>query len=60
MELLPRSEAVLQMQADLVSRYSLSSDVYGPSDQRRLRVFPDSHLAGPSGLTKVTLLWVTI
>ena len=39
-ELLPRSEAVLQMQADLVSRYSLSSDVYGPSDQRRLRVFP--------------------
>ena len=39
-ELLPRSEAVLKMQADLVSRYSLSSDVYGPSDQRRLRVFP--------------------
>ena len=39
-ELLPRSEAVLQMQADLVSRYSLRSDVYGPSDQRRLRVFP--------------------
>ena len=39
-ELLPRSEVVLQMQADLVARYSLRSDVYGPSDQRRLRVFP--------------------
>ena len=39
-ELLPRSEVVLQMQADLVARYRLRSDVYGPSDQRRLRVFP--------------------
>ena len=39
-ELLPRSDVVLQMQADLVARYRLRSDVYGPSDQRRLRVFP--------------------
>ena len=39
-ELLPRDENVLQMQADLVARYSLQSDVYGSSDQRRLRVFP--------------------
>ena len=39
-ELLPRNENVLQMQADLVARYSLQSDVYGSSDQRRLRVFP--------------------
>ncbi len=39
-ELLPRNETVLQMQADLVARYSLQSDVYGSSDQRRLRVFP--------------------
>ena len=39
-ELLPRSEVVLQMQADLVARYRLRSDVYGTSDQRRLRVFP--------------------
>jgi stage III sporulation protein SpoIIIAA len=39
-ELLPRNETVLQMQADLVSRYSLQSDVYGSHDQRRLRVFP--------------------
>merc|ERR1712157_54007 len=28
-ELLPRHEHVLQMQADLVARYSLQSDVYG-------------------------------
>ena len=39
-ELLPRDETVLLMQADLVARYSLRSDVYGSSDQRRLRVFP--------------------
>ena len=39
-ELLPRSEDVRQMQADLVTRYSLRSDVYGMSGQRRLRVFP--------------------
>ena len=39
-ELLPRSENVRQMQADLVTRYRLRSDVYGTSGQRRLRVFP--------------------
>jgi len=39
-ELLPRSEDVRQMQADLVTRYRLRSDVYGSSGQRRLRVFP--------------------
>ena len=39
-ELLPRSEDVRHMQADLVTRYRLRSDVYGSSGQRRLRVFP--------------------
>ncbi|WP_413430315.1 AAA family ATPase [Synechococcus sp. Cu2B8-bc1011] len=39
-ELLPRTEDVRQMQADLVTRYRLRSDVYGTSGQRRLRVFP--------------------
>jgi len=39
-ELLPRSEKVRDLQSELVARYSLRSDVYGPSDQRRLRVFP--------------------
>ena len=39
-ELLPRSEDVRQMQADLVTRYRLRSYVYGSSGQRRLRVFP--------------------
>ena len=39
-ELLPRSEHVRQMQADLVTRYRLRSDVYGTSGKRRLRVFP--------------------
>ena len=39
-ELLPRSEDVRQMQADLVTRYRLRSDVFGSSGQRRLRVFP--------------------
>ena len=39
-ELLPRSEEVRQMQADLVARYRLRSDVYGTRDERRLRVFP--------------------
>ena len=39
-ELLPRSEDVRQMQADLVTRYRLRSDVYGTSGKRRLRVFP--------------------
>ena len=39
-ELLPRSEEVRQMQAELVARYRLRSDVYGANEQRRLRVFP--------------------
>ena len=39
-ELLPRTEDVRQMQADLVTRYRLRSDVYGTRGQRRLRVFP--------------------
>lgn len=39
-DLLPRNEAVRQMQADLVARYRLQSDVSGPEDRRRLRIFP--------------------
>ena len=39
-ELLPRSERVRRMQADLISRYRLRSDVFGQADQCRLRVFP--------------------
>ncbi|MBL6803101.1 MAG: AAA family ATPase [Synechococcus sp. BS307-5m-G38] len=39
-ELLPRSERVRQMQADLVQRYRLRSDVFGQAEQCRLRVFP--------------------
>ncbi|MDC3011479.1 AAA family ATPase, partial [Synechococcus sp. AH-736-G21] len=39
-ELLPRSERVLRMQADLVSRYRLRSDVFGEAEMSRLRVFP--------------------
>ncbi|GCE64499.1 ATPase AAA [cyanobiont of Ornithocercus magnificus] len=39
-DLLPRSEAVRQMQADLVARYRLQSDVSGPEDYRRLRILP--------------------
>ncbi len=39
-ELLPRSERVRLMQADLVTRYRLRSDVFGQADQQRLRVFP--------------------
>ena len=39
-ELLPRSERVLRMQADLVRRYRLSSDVFGEAEMSRLRVFP--------------------
>ena len=39
-ELLPRTERVLRMQADLVSRYKLRSDVFGQAEQSRLRVFP--------------------
>ena len=39
-ELLPRTEEVRRMQADLVERYRLRSDVFGQAEQRRLRVFP--------------------
>ena len=39
-ELLPRSERVRRMQADLVERYRLRSDVFGQAEQCRLRVFP--------------------
>ena len=39
-ELLPRSERVRQMQAELVSRYRLRSAVFGRGPQQRLRVFP--------------------
>lgn len=39
-ELLPRSERVRRMQADLVSRYRLRSDVFGQAEGCRLRVFP--------------------
>jgi hypothetical protein len=39
-ELLPRSERVRAMQAELVSRYQLRSAVFGQGEQQRLRVFP--------------------
>ena len=39
-ELLPRSKRILLMQAELVDRYGLSSDVFGNADQKRLRVYP--------------------
>ncbi len=39
-ELLPRSARVLKMQTDLVSRYQLRSDVFGHTDQQRLRIYP--------------------
>ena len=39
-ELLPRSERVIRMQADLVRRYRLRSDVFGEAEMSRLRVFP--------------------
>jgi hypothetical protein len=39
-ELLPRSERVRRMQAELVSRYRLRSAVFGRGLQQRLRVFP--------------------
>jgi hypothetical protein len=38
-ELLPRSERVRQMQAELVGRYRLRSAVFGKGNQQRLRVF---------------------
>jgi stage III sporulation protein SpoIIIAA len=39
-ELLPRSESVLRMQAELVGRYRLRSAIFGRGVQQRLRVFP--------------------
>jgi hypothetical protein len=39
-ELLPRSDRVRSMQAELVSRYRLRSAVFGRGLQQRLRVFP--------------------
>ena len=39
-ELLPRSERVRTMQAELVGRYRLRSAVFGRGPQQRLRVFP--------------------
>ena len=39
-ELLPRSERVRAMQAELVSRYRLRSAVFGQGERQRLRVFP--------------------
>jgi hypothetical protein len=39
-ELLPRSERVRSLQAELVSRYRLRSAVFGRGTQQRLRVFP--------------------
>ncbi|MCX5949967.1 MAG: AAA family ATPase, partial [Cyanobacteria bacterium] len=39
-ELLPRSERVRQMQAELVGRYRLRCAVFGRGNQQRLRVFP--------------------
>jgi len=39
-ELLPRSEAVRQMQAELAARYQLSTAVFGSGRQQRLRIFP--------------------
>jgi len=39
-ELLPRSEEVRRMQAELIARYRLRSAVFGRGLQQRLRVFP--------------------
>tara|TARA_Y100001968_G_scaffold306131_1_gene322673 strand:- start:487 stop:1569 length:1083 start_codon:yes stop_codon:yes gene_type:complete len=39
-ELVPRSDRVLKMQADLVMRYKLRSDVFGHAEQKYLRVYP--------------------
>jgi len=40
-ELLPRSEPVRRMQAELVNHYRLRSAMFGRGQQQRLRVFPD-------------------
>jgi hypothetical protein len=39
-ELLPRSEAIRRMQAELAARYRLRTAVFGRGEQQRLRVFP--------------------
>ena len=39
-ELLPRSQRVIEMQMDLIRHYRLNSDVLGRSDQQHLRVYP--------------------
>jgi hypothetical protein len=39
-ELLPRSEAIRRMQAELAARYRLRTAVFGQGEQQRLRVFP--------------------
>ena len=39
-ELVPRTERVRGLQAELVSRYRLRCDVFGPAEHGRLRVFP--------------------
>jgi len=39
-ELLPRSERVRELQAELVARYRLRSAVFGRGSDQRLRVFP--------------------
>jgi len=39
-ELLPRQEAIRQMQAELAARYRLRSAVFGSGPQQRLRIFP--------------------
>jgi stage III sporulation protein SpoIIIAA len=39
-ELLPRSEEIRGMQAELAARYRLRTAVFGRGDQQRLRVFP--------------------
>ncbi len=39
-ELLPRSKRIIDMQAELVTRYRLRSDVFGQANQQHLRVYP--------------------
>jgi hypothetical protein len=39
-ELLPRSEEIRRMQAELAGRYRLRTAVFGRGEQQRLRVFP--------------------
>ncbi|MEX1316918.1 MAG: AAA family ATPase, partial [Synechococcaceae cyanobacterium] len=39
-ELLPRSEEIRRMQAELAARYRLRTAVFGQGAQQRLRVFP--------------------